>query len=444
MLKRLFKFVILVLMLIGIFLGISITVNKKMPSRKKKEAENKIVNMVQSRTAELESFYTYGRAFHIKGKVKNISKDNFESARLVITDGLDYEKNYNLECGFEENDLAFYSSDKINSGIIIDELENKEYYVCLRLKLNNSVNPKYYSFKNNSGCEELSYYTITNDGVNRLAKISFVEKKSSDINSNILTIKLEDSTIPEDVYDIVIDAGNGGKDPGEVSGATKEADINLEYSKALKTSLEEKGYKVKLTRDDENTANYTYNNMYDENGRISIACKSKAKLMISFQVNNGAKNLSGFEVYAPCKCDMSLAVLLAQKIKEYSSISYSNNGAYKYQDGVYVKNYTAKEIKEAEYAAKRKGYEPYNITEQTPYFYTIREVGGIATNAYVDGRNKDYSKNEYYRTNQGIECYQIELGYIKTDLEIIKNEKEKYIRAISEAIDTKVKDLDKD
>ena len=162
--------------------------------------------------------------------------------------------------------------------------------------------------------------------------------------------------------------------------------------------------------------------------------------MISFQVNNGAKNLSGFEIYAPCKCEMSLALSMAQKIKEYSNISFSNNSAFKYQDGVYVKNYTVKEIKEAEYAAKRKGYEPYNITEQTPYFYTIREVGGIATNAYVDGRNKDYSKNEYYRTNQGIECYQIELGYIKTDLDIIKNEKEGYIRAISEAIDLEIRD----
>ena len=30
--------------------------------------------------------------------------------------------------------------------------------------------------------------------------------------------------------------------------------------------------------------------------------------------------------------------------------------------------------------------------------YTIREVGGLATNAYVDGRNKSYSANEYYKS----------------------------------------------
>ena len=45
------------------------------------------------------------------------------------------------------------------------------------------------------------------------------------------------------------------------------------------------------------------------------------------------------------------------------------------------------------------------------------------------------SANTYYNSNQGIECYQIELGYIKNDLDIIKNEKEGYIRAISETIE---------
>ena len=106
MLKKLFKIIVLILMLIGIFYGVSITINKRVPGIKQKEAESNVINMVQTRTAELSDYYTYGKAFNIKGKVKNISKDNFESARLVITDGLDYEKNYNLECGFEENDLG--------------------------------------------------------------------------------------------------------------------------------------------------------------------------------------------------------------------------------------------------------------------------------------------------------------------------------------------------
>lgn len=103
-------------------------------------------------------------------------------------------------------------------------------------------------------------------------------------------------------------------------------------------------------------------------------------------------------------------------------------------NGVYVRNFTKSIIKEFENTANKKGYMPYNITTDTPYLYTIREVGGIATGAYVDGRNTQYSKNEYYNSNQGIECYQLELGYIKNDLEIIQNEKQQIVQAIVEAI----------
>lgn len=102
--------------------------------------------------------------------------------------------------------------------------------------------------------------------------------------------------------------------------------------------------------------------------------------------------------------------------------------------GVYVRNFTKQIIKEYENTANKKGYEPYNITLDTPYLYTIREVGGIATGAYVDGRNTSYSANKYYNSNKGIECYQLELGYIKNDLEILKKEKEEITQAISESI----------
>ena len=56
-----------------------------------------------------------------------------------------------------------------------------------------------------------------------------------------------EENLPEEVYDIVIDAGHGGKDVGEKSGTFTEAGITLEYANLLKQSLEEKGYKVKLT-----------------------------------------------------------------------------------------------------------------------------------------------------------------------------------------------------
>ena len=335
---------------------------------------------------------------------------------------------------FSENDLVFSSSEKINSGIILDKLENSKYYILLRLKVNNSVNPKYYSFSNGSDNEEFTYYSVTQDGNNKKAEILFLTKEFAENEYTVLTIEVSDAKLPEDVYDVVIDAGHGGKDAGEKQGDITEADITLDYAKTLKTSLEAQGFKVKLTRDDNNTDSFTYNDMYDEDGRISLACSSKAKLMISLHLNNGINDLNGFEIYAPCKSNLDFAEQMAKCIKNNTSINFSNNKSFKEKEGVYLRNFTKNEIKASSDTSKSKGFEPYLITTDTPYLYTIREVGGVATGAYADGRNTAYSKNKYYDSNQGIECYQLELGYIKTDLNTILNEKENYINAITEAV----------
>lgn len=434
MLKNFLKGLVIILMLIGIGYGISITIKKEVPERNAKLTEINIYNKIQTKTAELTNFYTYGKAFNITGRISNISKDNLENVKISITDGLEYEQSYTLNYSFEDNYLVFSSDGEINSGIVLDDLSEGEYYILLRLTLNNSVDPRYYSFSNISSYNSLDYYTITKENSNKEAKISFYDKTYNGKEYKISSIKIENTTLPAEIYDIVIDAGHGGKDVGERAGSITEADLTLEYAKLLKESLENKGYKIKLTRDDNNTGTYTYTNMYDSNGRISIACSTRAKLMISFHVNNGYSNLNGFEIYAPCKSNLDFASQMADKIKSQSNIAFSNNSSFKKRDGVYVKNFTSSIIKDYTFTANKKGYEPYNITTDTPYLYTIREVGGIATGAYVDGRNTDYSKNEYYNSNHGIECYQIELGYIKTDLEIMKNEKQNYISAITEAI----------
>lgn len=329
MANKLLKLVILIFMIVGIWYGVSITIKREIPQYDQKSTETKVLNMIQTKTAEATSIYTYGRALNLNGKISNVSKDNFESARLYITDGLDYEQTYNLNYSFEENNLVF-SADSINSGLIIDELQNSEYYVLLRLKVNNSIEPKYYSFKNSNESNKIEYYTVTDSGTNKKASIDFFEKDYNNKKYNLLTIKLEDTNLPEEVYDIVIDAGHGGTDTGEKAGGTTEAALTLSYSKALKEKLESMGYKVKLTRDDSNSSEFSSTNMYDANGRISIACKTKAKLMISFHVNNDANSrLSGFEIYSPCKSNLEFATQMANKINEYSSITFSNNNSFK-------------------------------------------------------------------------------------------------------------------
>lgn len=434
MLKKVFKLGCLILIIIGVVYGVKLTIKRQMPDTTKREAEEKIFSMIQTKTANITSFYTYGKAFNLKGEIKGISKDNFENVKLLITDGIAYEKEYELKYELNDSILTFLSSNEINSGLIIDNLTGEEYYVLLRIKLNNSIEPKYYSFSNNSELKDIDYYTVTKDGKNKKVEITFTKKEFKENEYNFLKLALKEEKLPEDVYDIVIDAGHGGIDKGEIKDGITEADVTLDYAKLLKTKLEEKGYKVFLTRDDENTAYYNHTNMYDQDGRIGLACKTKAKLMISFHINQGNNSLSGLEIYSPCNSNLEFAKQVATKINEKSTIEFSNNTSFREFDGVYVRNFTKAEIKAFAKTAEDKGYEPYPITVETPYLYTIRETGGLATNAYVDGRNTAYSANEYYDSNQGLECYQIELGYIKNDLGVITNEKENYIEAITEAI----------
>lgn len=434
--KKVLRIIALIPILIGIILGIIIAVNNgKMPKNERKILKN-VFGIIQKQEAKITDLYIYGNSLNLSGNIINVSKDNFEGAKIVLTNGFE-EKIYNLDTSIKDKTLYFKTS-QINNSIMLNKLEEENYYLLLRLKLNNSAKYRYYTVNYEKDIENLEYYTISKDGNNKKLSIEVSKKDYKKNTYNYISINMLQDKLPEEVYDIVIDAGHGGTDFGEKFGIYREADITLDYGVELEKYLLNKGLKVKLTRNLNNTKDYTSTNMYDEDGRIGIACNSKAKYMISLHVNNDSKGTKGFEIYAPCKSDLSFAKLMSDKIKENTTLEYSSNSDYKKQDGVYVKNFTKKLIEQYSINAEKKGYEPYNITTDTPYLYTIREVGGIATNAYVDGRNTVYAANKYYNSNIGIECYQIELGYIKTDLEKIINEKENYIKAIGDAIIEKI------
>ncbi len=433
MFKKLLTFFMLIFIIIGLAVGIYFSVFSADGTQEEAKIDA-IFGSIQTKTVEVSEFFTYGKCFNFSGKLAGIAKDNFESAKLYLTDGNGFEKSYSLDGKIEEGNLMLSTTTQINTGLILDDLATGEYIVLVRLKMNNSINPKFYSLSNDSEYGDIEYFTITKEDINRKIKINFKNKTYNDQEYAYLSLDVTEEHKPEDIFDIVLDAGHGGKDTGEKIGSDTEADIALSYAKLLKERLQAQGLQVKLTRDDENTNTYTSTNMYDENGRITSACRSKAKYMLSFHINNGNKGLKGLEIYAPCKSDLTFAQSIANKIVTYTNLEYSNNHSFKKGEGVYVRNFTKSVIDEYTNTAHKKGYEPYNITLDTPYLYTIREVGGIATNAYVDGRNTSYAANSYYRSNQGIECYQIEMGYLKNDLEIIKNEMDQVVTAISEAI----------
>ena len=86
---------------------------------------------------------------------------------------------------------------------------------------------------------------------------------------------------------------------------------------------------------------------------------------------------------------------------------------------------------------KEEDLEPYNIVLNCPYMYMIRELGGINTYAYVDGRNSSHGLNKYYNSNKTTEPYLLELGYINypDDLTKALNSPEAFSMAISSAIE---------
>ena len=77
---------------------------------------------------------------------------------------------------------------------------------------------------------------------------------------------------------IVVDAGHGGNDPGMVADGLEEKKINLSISMKLKEMLEEKGFKVVLTRE-------TDEGLYDENANNKKAQDLQRRIALISEVN---------------------------------------------------------------------------------------------------------------------------------------------------------------
>lgn len=427
--KRIWQLIIIIPILIGAGLGVYIGVTNQVEVSKTDNKLDSVFGNASSKYAKVKKFYSFGTSLNIEGEIEGISKDNFEGIKFVVTDGLEDVRYYNANASFENGNL-YFNTNYINNSINLEDLKENEYYVLIRLRLNNSKDYKYYLLLNESEYSDIEYYTLTKSEENQKIDIAFKEINYNDKKLNYLSLKVKKEDLPEDVYDFAIDAGHGGTDKGEKYNEYTESDIMLEYAEKLKTALEAKGYKVKLTRDRQNTDDYNNTNMYNSNGRISIACASKAKYMISLHLNPVTSKFSGFEVYTPNDCELSLAKSISSKLNAVG-LPYSSLASYKISDGVYTQNYTKEMIERNK--EQTTSYEPYPLTTSTPYLYTIREVGGIATHAYVDGRNKNYDANRYYNSNQGIECYQIYLGYINKDIDYILNSQEQIVNAIADA-----------
>lgn len=103
-------------------------------------------------------------------------------------------------------------------------------------------------------------------------------------------IYVQQSKVSKSQTCIVIDAGHGGDDPGKIGiNGEKEKELNLDIAKKLKKILEEKGYRIVLTRDsDKGLYHKTAHNkkVEDMKKRCEIINKEKPVFTISIHQNS--------------------------------------------------------------------------------------------------------------------------------------------------------------
>ncbi len=378
----------------------------------------------------IDEYYVYGTHLNIFGSSNIKEGKEIKDFDIFYTDKEGNENNVSINYEINDSKIEFYISEEINNGINLENIVNGTYAFVVKITYSDYF-IDYFLLENNTEYDFLEYYTITKNSKNNKIIIGN--------DSNLFSISVVESSLPEDVYDIVIDPGHGGKDVGAVSGNYYESKEVMEISLKIKEQLEELGLKVLLTRDgSESDLEDTVYNSYDEDGRVDITCSSGAKYCFSIHLNSNEYELNkgGVEIYSPGNADLSLATSLAMNIVNGTNSDYSYMETYKVKSGVYVRNFLESEISSMSNSAISSGYEPYSITTDTPYLFMIRETGGIITGAFADGRNPSYGANKYMNNNKGVETYVLELGYlsVESDLINILNNKNKYASSITKSI----------
>lgn len=407
------------------------------------------------RLCKVTDFFTYGTSFCLSGTFNSLEGKTVADVYIILAQAYDSKnlsadsETYTYSAVYNElsgGEVSFCSYEHINDGINLENIANGSYCILVK-SIYTDGTFDYYSLSYDSASLDSSnnsicYYTVTrtekDSNTNQRIDIGF----SSENDMPYVYFNVCYDSLPDDVYDIVIDPGHGGTDVGAINGSYYESDINLDYSLALKKALEECGYKVKITRDGTESPDtpmaYT---MYDDDGRVNVAGDSRAKLCLSIHLNSneGYVREGGVQVYVSCRGSSSFAKSLADNISENAGTPKSDMAAFQIVPGVYTRAFSESDVADSKSEAYAGGYEPYDVDTNTDYYYMIRELGGIATNAYVDGRKATYGTNRHVASIQGIESYIVELGFLSVDkdLQNLLTNKDKYIEGIVSAINSR-------
>ncbi len=164
----------------------------------------------------------------------------------------------------------------------------------------------------------------------RSLKIKIKESKKK-VDNPVQSIILN-PVVPTDnsgTKKVVIDAGHGGKDVGAIGGGINEKNITLDVAKHVEKLLEQKGYKVVMTRDDD-----TYVSLQD---RVSISENANPDIFVSIHVNSSVRpEITGVETHYYHQESIALAQTVHSSLA--SAVQSPNRGLFKSK--FYVINHT--------------------------------------------------------------------------------------------------------
>jgi len=437
--KKVIIFIFVVLLAVGGYFGYQKFYDKGIP----------VLN-VEDRHVSISEYYIYGTTINMVGSVKDIDT-RYSSVDLVLYNGK--FRSIEIVPKKDINNLSFYITEEINDGYYIDDIPVGEYPMFLRFTYENKDDDKnktknkedkktykYYVLDNDTDYKTSTYYTTSTNG-------NIIEINSDNDYGTMMFNVINNNE--KEIYDVVIDPGHGGEDGGATVGNDSEKQLTMEVASMVKDKIEESGYKVKLTREENQFTEADYFEEYnvtgvDYTGRAVIPQEVHAKYLVSIHINSSTgKYVNGIEVYAPDNINYDLAQLFVDNITNDTGVGTSTNTTNRISPGIYVHNFSEGEIASAKERYDRLNYKHYELlSTKSNYLYMIREPGGYLLGAYVDDSNPDtVGINPYYNSNVGVEAYLIELGYLTNndDLDKIKNKQDEYATGIADSLISELK-----
>ena len=378
---------------------------------------NEILESVNDdKTGDVSLSYENGNLLLINNKMKTVAYHNhyFYAETLQLTvDSEQQPMTYTLLADDKELTGHYVIDDK--TGIDLSTLEPGKYSILL--------DDQYVTVTELEASDV--WYTVMRNGIAREVKLMQQFGKVILVVNNV-------TSLPEDVYDIMVDAGHGGLDSGSIGygGELFERDEVLKASEYMLGRFEAHGLKVKMTREDEHDpageGNFEYTKSpYMENGRVTQVYDYEPKYVVSNHLNalDGAQR--GYQVYASVAASKTWSDLISNELTALGHTAKDSTvSEYRVSPGVYKQSFVCEP--DGEYMVLGC------LRDVTDYFYYIRETGGQFTHATsIAARNDRYSQVPRY----GAETILVEFAYLdnKEDSLLWLSEWESFSEAVVKA-----------